>query len=97
MDSATNGNGYAYEYKNVYYTGSGYRARVQFNGQRIHLPIFRVEAEAALAYNYAASLLWEGVVLNEIPAVELPEVDRQWEIYDLVVDKLIKSGVLAAM
>jgi hypothetical protein len=83
------------QFKGVRPNGIGFQTHIQYNGKPVCLPTVSLEAEAALMYNYAANILFgEFAHLNIIPEDEMPTVERQWELWDLVVEKLkIKLGV----
>ena len=81
-------------FKGVRVHGSGFMAQIRYDGQLVWFLKMRLETEAGLIYNYSANILFgEFAHLNIIPEDEMPTVERQWELWDLVVEKLkVKLG-----
>lgn len=74
-------------------SGNKYFVNVKINGQKIYMPGVFIEVEAALMYNYAANLVYgEYASLNFIHEDEMPSIERQWELYDMVIDRLRLKG-----
>ena len=75
----------------------GFWSHISYHGYHIYFPLVKFEAEAGLMYNYAANLLFgEFANLNVIPEDEMPSEERQCELWDMVVAKLTKIGILKA-
>lgn len=70
-----------------------YSARITLSGLTTHFTVVLTEVEAALMHNYAAYLVFEeNAYLNVVPEDEMPTVERQWKLYDMVVAKLRLNG-----
>ncbi len=60
---------------------------------RFHLGVYLTEAEAAVAYDHAARLLFGGFArANDIPAVQAPPPARPREIEQEVEYRLARAG-----
>lgn len=81
-------------FKGVYPSRSGFRAYVTYDNQSIGFQTLRTDVEAALMYNYTAYLLWgEFARINQIHEDEIPTCEHQWELYDMVIAKLMGKKV----
>jgi hypothetical protein len=78
--------------KNKY--GGKYRASVSVNGLRGFLPSVPTDIEAGLMYWYADIILHGEFSYNEgFPSDEMPTLERQKELLEMVVEELRKFGV----
>lgn len=77
-------------FKGVYRMPYPYRAEIRKDRRSHFLGTYRTRAEAALAYNEGARLLFgtDDLILNDIPAEELPPSERVEEIHQEVRRRL---------
>lgn len=74
--------------------GGQYLARICIEDLRVCLHSVPKKVEAALMYNYGADLVFgEYACLNVISDDEMPTLERQWELYDMVIAKLREKNV----
>jgi hypothetical protein len=86
---------YNNEFKGVFLHRKKHVAHIRVSGSSVKFTSVSIKVEAALMYNYGADLVYgEYAELNIIPEDEMPTVERQWELYYMVIAQLRKKNVL---
>ena len=81
-------------FKGVMHHKYGFQSRIVFHRIYVYFPLVTLEVEAGLMHFYASTLLRDEFSCDsEFSSEEMPSEERQNELYQMVIDKLVEKGL----